>query len=194
MMWGTHQGGLELRQEGGETRLLGRFPYGVETVLQEGGRGQPELREQFAPRAFAMRIEHRDRNIHLLSGHDFARPLASLGSGSLDLAETDEALTFEARIAPTMLKASYVADLMAAIDARLTIGISPGFRIARDLPDAETVERQGKAVLRTVRHAFLEEISIVTRPAYPQAQIEARSWSPGSERRTPSNHRNRWRL
>ena len=194
MLWGTHQGGLELRQEGGETRLLGRFPYGVETVLQEGGNGHPELRERFAPRAFAARLEHRDRNIHLLSGHDFGKPLASLGSGSLELAEDDDALTFEARIASNMLKASYVADLMAAIDARLTVGISPGFRIARDLPEAETIERQGKAVLRTVRHALLEEISIVTRPAYPQAQIEARSWSPGTASKPQPTYRNRWRL
>lgn len=192
MLWATQPGGLELRQEGGETRLLGRFPYGVETVLQEAGPGQPELREVFAPRAFSMRVEHRDRNIPLLAGHDMNRPIASLGAGSLKLDETDEALTFEARIAPSMAKASYVADLMAGIQAGLTIGVSPGFRVARDLPDAETIARRGKAVLRTVHHALLEEISIVTRPAYPQAQVEARSWSQGVVRPAP-NHRNRWR-
>jgi len=204
MLWATQPGGLELRQEGGETRLLGRFPYNVETVLREAGPGQPELREVFAPKAFALRVERRDRNIRLLAGHDMSRPIAAIGAGSLDLDETEEALTFEARIDPVMAKASYVADLMATIRAGLTIGVSPGFRVASDLPDAETVEPRGAVVLRTVRHALLEEISIVTRPAYPQAQVEARSWTattprpqggnaPLQHREIRQQHLTRWR-
>lgn len=33
MLHGGHLGGLELRREGGETRLSGSFPYGRETTL-----------------------------------------------------------------------------------------------------------------------------------------------------------------
>ena len=179
MLWAAYQAGLELRTEGGETRLSGRFPYGRETVLREAGKAGPELREVFAPRAFGMRVDRRDRNVHLLAGHDFTKPMASFGSGTLDLTDTDDALLLEARITPDMGTVSYVADMLASIRAGLTVGLSPGFRIISSLPAAESIQRSGNVVLRTVKDAFLEEISIVTRPAYPEAQVEARCWQPG---------------
>jgi uncharacterized protein len=181
MLYGAHQVGLELRTEGGETRLSGRFPYGRETVLREAGNGTPELREVFAPRAFAMRLDHRSRNIHLLAGHDFAKPMASLGAGTLVLTETDEELVIEARIDPVLANVSYMVDVLAGIRAGLTVGLSPGFRIADSLPGAEVITRIGNTVLRTIKDAHLEEISIVTRPAYPDAQVEARCWQPGGQ-------------
>ena len=192
MLWAGHQSGLELRTEGGETRLLGRFPYGRETVLREAGQGGPELREVFAPKAFAMRVEAQAMEIHLLSGHDFAKPMASRLAGTLTLTDTPEALMLEARIDPALAGVTYVTDILAGIRAGLTIGISPGFRVERSLPDAEVITRTGNSVLRTVNHAHLEEISIVTRPAYPDAQIEARSWTCPivKARRNPMN---RWR-
>ena len=191
MLWAGHQSGLELRTEGGQTRLLGQFPYGRETVLREAGQGQPELREVFAPKAFAMRVDHRGHNIHLLAGHDFAKPLASLGAGTLTLTDTPEALVLEARIDPALANVTYVSDILAGIRAGLTIGISPGFRLA-SVAGAEEVRRSGNTVLRTVHLAQLEEVSIVTRPAYPAAQIEARSWRCPTiiDKRNPSY---RWR-
>lgn len=77
MLWATQSGALELRKEGGETRLSGRFPYGRETILRPAGPGGPELREVFAPRAFATGMQN--RNVYLLAGHDFAKPMASIG-------------------------------------------------------------------------------------------------------------------
>ena len=192
MLWAGHQSGLELRTEGGETRLLGRFPYGRETVLREAGQGGPELREVFAPKAFAMRVEAQALDIHLLSGHDFSKPMASRLAGTLTLTDTPDALLLEARIDPALANVTYVTDILAGIRAGLTIGISPGFRVASSLPGAEVITRDGNSVLRTVNHALLEEISIVTRPAYHHAQIEARSWTCPivKERRNPMN---RWR-
>ncbi len=181
MLWGLHIDGLEVREEGGETRLSGRFPYGQETVLREAGDGGPELREVFAPRAFGMHVNHQNRNVHLLAGHDFAKPLASVGAGTLDLSDTPDALLIEARIVPALSGVSYIADLVAGIRAGLVPGVSPGFRVVRSLPNAETVERRGNVILRTIREALLEEVSIVTRPAYPQSQIEARSWQCAQE-------------
>ena len=178
MLWAAYQAGLELRTEGGETRLSGRFPYGRETVLREAGNGGPELREVFAPGAFKARAM---RNVHLLAGHDFAKPIASLSAGTLTLTDTDDALVIEARIDPVMAHVSYMMDVLAGIRAGLTIGISPGFRVAESLPGAEAIQRKGNTVLRTINAATLEEISIVTRPAYPDAQVEARCWQPGGE-------------
>ncbi|MGC9448573.1 HK97 family phage prohead protease [Cereibacter johrii] len=195
MLWGSHLGGLELRSEGGETRLLGRFPYGRETVLREARSGTPELREVFAPRAFRMRVEHRNRNIMALAGHDFAKPLASLATHTLDMEDTEDALLVEIRIKPEIAAASYCRDILAGVRAGLTVGLSPGFRVASD-PAAEVIQRQGNVVRREVRTALLEEISIVTRPAYPQAQIEARCWSADGTmpRPTAPHHLKRWRL
>ncbi|MEQ9257505.1 MAG: HK97 family phage prohead protease [Roseovarius sp.] len=172
MLWGAHNGSLELRTEGGETRLRATFPYGEIAVLADGGRFGRERQEVFAPRAFAERIAS-DEDIHLLAGHDFDKPLASRAAGSLTVTETDQALTMEARITPEMAEVSYARDFLNAHAAGLVRGLSPGFRVR---PGGERVEERGKAILRTITAADLIEISAVTRPAYPKAQIEARSW------------------
>lgn len=177
MLWGAHVGSLELRTEGGETRLRATFPYGRETVLAERvGMGR-ERREMIAARAFADRIE-RGEDVHFLSGHDFNKPLASRSAGTLTLTESADALTVEATISADMGQVSYVRDFLSAHAAGLVRGLSPGFRVR---PGGETVEERGNAILRTITAADLIEISAVTKPAYPQAQIEARNWQPIGE-------------
>ena len=177
MLWGANIGSLELRTEGGEIRLRAIFPYGRETVLAEGlGRGR-ERREMIAPRAFSDRLE-RGEDVHFLSGHDFNKPLASRSAGTLELTDTDDALSVEATISADMRQVSYVRDFLSAHAAGLVSGLSPGFRVR---PGGETVEERGDAILRTINKADLIEISAVTKPAYPQAQIEARSWQPTGE-------------
>jgi HK97 family phage prohead protease len=192
MLWGAHQGDLELRETGGEIRLSGRFPYATQTTLREAQRGQPELREVFAPRAFSVQSE--PRAIYLLSGHDMAKPLASTTNGTLQMVEDEAALSFEAVISPDLASVSHVHDIIAQVRAGLTGGISPGFRVPEG---GETVTRQSGAILRTILRAALQEISIVTRPAYPQTQIEARSWDPlrsaASDRTGLQRTLNRWR-
>lgn len=174
MLWGAHIGGLELRTEGGETRLRATFPYGRETVLAGNiGTGR-ERREVIAPRAFAPRIEDGE-DVHFLAGHDFNRPLASRSAGTLTLTDTDDALTIEATIGADTAGVTWVRDFIAAHGAGLVRGLSPGFRVR---PGGETVEERGDAILRTIRAADLIEISAVTKPAYPAAQIEARNWQP----------------
>lgn len=171
MMWAAPFGRLELRGEGGDTRLRGRFPYGAATVLSAG---PPERRERFAPRAFAARIAAGD-DIRLLVGHDFGKPLASRAAGSLTLQDDDEALTFEAVLPQALRAAPYVADVLAAHAAGLITGLSPGFRVP---PGGDAVQRDGDGLTRTVRMADLIELSVVSAPAYPTAQVEARNWTP----------------
>ncbi|MCB1349300.1 MAG: HK97 family phage prohead protease [Maritimibacter sp.] len=185
MLWGGHGGGLELRREGGgNVTLSGSFPYNKPAVLTDGGRNGRPRKERIASRAFRYRVERPTEEIHFLVGHDYGRPLASRLAGSLRITETDDSLSFDILIEPDLQQATYVRDFLAAHDAGLVRGVSPGFRIppARVAPNAETVEEEdpaeGMAIIRTVHEALLYELSAVTRPAYPEAQIEARSWEP----------------
>ncbi|WP_371170690.1 HK97 family phage prohead protease [Aliiroseovarius sp. 2305UL8-7] len=186
MLVGFSNGGLEMRMEGGETRLSGRFPYNKRAVLSDGGRTGRPRKESIASRAFAYRVDKPDEDIHLLSGHDYGKPLASRGAGTLDLRDTDDALIFEARISEEMREVSYVRDALSALSAGLIAGISPGFRLPpkRRVEKPETITDEGmdpkngafNAIIRTVNIALLYELSLVTRPAYDETQIEMRSW------------------
>ncbi|SIT81888.1 HK97 family phage prohead protease [Pontibaca methylaminivorans] len=183
MLWGAAIGGLEVRSEGGATRLRATFPYGTTADLAPG------RAEMFAPRAFAARIEAGEE-IHLLAGHSYDRPLASTTAGNLILRDGDEALTLEATIEGGT---SWARDFLAAHEAGLIRGLSPGFRVDQG---GERIERRRNGVLRTITAASLFEVSAVTRPAYPQAQIEARAWETHQDRqpvRGPAYHLNRWR-
>ena len=182
MLWGASLGALELRSEGGETRLRATFPYGAETELAPG------RLEVIAPRAFRGRIEAGE-DIHLLAGHDYEKPLASRAAGNLTLTDTDSALVIEARIDGGT---SWARDFLAAHASGLIRGLSPGFRVP---VGGEKVEQRGAGLLRTVTRADLFEVSAVTVPAYPAAQIEARSWQAGAERPDAGLRRtlSRWR-
>lgn len=183
MLWGASLGGLELRSEGGATHLRAAFPYGAETELAPG------RREVVAPRAFAARIEAGE-DIHLLAGHDYEKPLASRAAGTLTLTDTDTALMLEARIDSGT---SWARDFLAAHASGLIRGLSPGFMVQ---PGGDRVESRGAGLLRTVTRADLFELSAVTVPAYPQAQIEARAWETHQARqpvRGAVHPFNRWR-
>lgn len=181
MLWGAPIT-LEVRAEGGATRLSGRFPYGAETALGTG------RRERFAPGAFRSRIMAGE-NIFLLAGHDPEKPLASTEAGSLTLRDDEDALHIEARVAPTT---SWAQDALAALAAGLTKGLSPGFRVPAG---GDTVTRSAEGLLRTVTQADLFEVSLVTRPAYDAAQLAARSWTlaKGVGADNAFSHLRRWR-
>lgn len=181
MLWGAYGSALELRTEGGATRLRASFPYGAEAELAPG------RREVIASRAFAARIEAGE-DIHLLSGHDFGKPLASRAASTLTLTDTDAALVVEARIDAGT---SWARDFLAAHASGLIRGLSPGFRVA---PGGERIESRGNTLLRTVTAAALFELSAVTRPAYDGAQIEARCWQAPAQTAPGAAHPlNRWR-
>ncbi|MEO1318346.1 MAG: HK97 family phage prohead protease [Pseudomonadota bacterium] len=156
---------FELRGAGdGGAALSGRFPYGVETELAAG------KREVFAPHALEVRGA-----IYLLVQHRIETPLASTVAGSLTVRNEPDALTFEAAISREVAETSHGRDALALIRSGLAVGLSPGFRVE---PGGERIERRGDHVLRTVTSALLAELSIVTRPAYDTAAVEARSWQP----------------
>ena len=184
MLWGGVAGGaLELRRlDGGRVRVAGAFPYNNPAEL---GRGRVEV---IASRAFGARIAAGE-DVHFLAQHDFAQPLASRSAGTLELRDDEDALRFEAEIDGGT---SWSRDFLAAHEAGLVRGVSPGFRVA---PDGERVEARGGEVRRTITAAELFELSAVTRAAYPQAQLHARSWQAGQEPHDAGLRRalNRWR-
>lgn len=178
---------IEVRAAGDGSRIIsGSFPYNATATLSAGGglKGGPRPRkERFAKRAFSYAIDDAKRDIALLIGHDFSKVLARKLTGSLKLNDSDDALRFEARISPEAALVSHVSDALNMLAAGLIGGISPGFMVPPKsaVPDAERTEvedpSEGRALIRTITAAVLFELSLVTRPAYSQTQVEARSWS-----------------
>lgn len=195
------QAGLELRAAGdGTRRLKGSFPYGSLAVVHAGGNGQRPRKEQFASKAFSFAVEDLTRDVHLLIGHSFDRPLASRSARTLILSDGDDALDFEAILTPDILRTTWAQDFVAAFAAGLIGGVSPGFRVApADVvpkPEETTDEdpAQGDALIRTIFAAILFELSMVTRPAYPATRADLRAFNPAPGLiLPPANALRRWR-
>lgn len=199
---GAAGGELELRAVGRGKRLTGRFPYNRLAVLSDGGRNGRPRKERFKPRAFEYRVKDPEAEVHLLVGHDYGKPLARKLDGGLKLRDSDDALTFEAAIAPELEGAPFFQDFWAAFLAGLIGGISPGFRLPpeRAVPreEAETVEEEAVnpargmfgALIRSIGAALLFELSLVVLPAYKETEVEARS---GLICPAPKSHLHRWR-
>lgn len=175
-------GHIELRTEGADRVIAGRFPYGRQTELAPG------RREVIEARAFSPAIDAGD-DIRLLAHHNMTTPLASRAAGTLEIRDNDTELSFRATLSAAFSATPYVADFLGALEARLVRGVSPGFRVA---PGGERVERSGDGVLRTITQAVLVELSAVTAPAYSDAELSARSWTP-TPTTAPPLARRRWR-
>lgn len=174
---------LTVRAESDGSRTLsGSFPYNSKATLSDGGRngGRPK-KESIQSGAFDHRLKQDDAEIHLLMGHDFDRPLASRLTDTLDLKSGDKSLDFEAKVTPEVADTSHGRDALALVGAGLAVGVSPGFRVPPQstVSDAEETEdedpSEGNAVIRTIKAALLYELSIVSRPAYEDSEVEARA-------------------
>ncbi len=166
---------LELRARGG--RIFGSFPYGQTATVRDRGRVR---KERIGSRAFRYAVEAEDREVHLLAGHEYGKPLASKRAGSLELEDTAEALNFTATLPPEGSRPSWVRDTVHAVEAGLATGVSPGFRVppASVVPDAvrEVAEPGNPGVyIREVNEALLLELSIVTRPVFQGTSAEVRA-------------------
>lgn len=182
MLWAASSGALEVRSEGGATRLRAVFPYGQATTLAPG------REEVIAARAFSGRVED-GSEMHLLFSHSYDWPLAARSAGNLTVTDTDAALVIDATITGGT---SWARDFLEAHREGLIRGLSPGFRVPAG---GEHIEQRGGAIRRTITRADLFEISAVALPAYPAAQIEARSWETHQDRQPVAvpNYRMRWR-
>ena len=172
-----------MRRQGKRPVIAGRFPYNALAVISNRGRGPNAPRkETIRPGAFDFSLRDESREINLLFGHSFDRPIASRSTGTLVLTDTPEALTFEAEIRPELEEVTHVRDAVAMIEAGMAEGISPGFVVPPSdvVPDAETLvpeEGNESVFIRVLNHLLLVELSIVTRPAYPESQAEIRAFA-----------------
>ncbi len=199
------EGELEIRARGGGRSLSGSFPYNKIATVRDRGRVR---KERFKSRAFswqirefaklqgelneaiaeafedaqrisALREQVERRNVNLLSGHDFNRPMASLRAGTLKLTDSDDALKFEADLPSEARQPTWMRDTVLAVEGGLAGGVSPGFRVppASAVSNAEELipEPGNEAVqIRQINEAILYEISIVSRPAYVETVVEVR--------------------
>ena len=199
---------LEIRARGDRQTLAGRFPYSpgpgrLMATVASGGRVR---KERIAPDAFGWQItefekvqndlaeaikssadqarlellrqEIERRNVHILSGHSYDRPLGDLKSGTATIKSTAAAVDFEVALPEVM--PVYMSDTVAMIRAGLAGGVSPGFRIppASAVASAEVFEPEPGnpgVQVRVIKQAVLHELSIVTRPAYSDTDIDLRA-------------------
>ena len=173
---------LEIRQEGKRRRLKGKFPYGSMATVRDRGRVR---KETFAPYALSFAIRDTSRPIHLLAGHSFDRPIAvraatgSSAASTLTIEDTEDGVEFEAELPPEDELPTYFLDVIRMLDLGLVGGVSPGFSVppASAVPDAEElVPEPGNpgVKIRMIRQAVLHELSLVTRPAYEETEIDLR--------------------
>ena len=156
----------EIRQDG--DGIQGRFFYDVDTVVSDRAetRQSSTRKSRVRPGAFKFALEDETREIQLLMGRDYDRPLGSKLAGTLDLDDGPEALAFRvARLPDT----SYVRDFRAQLEGGAArFGVAPLYRIppAEAVADAVSiVPEAGNAGvnIEVVNEAVLTGLSIVTR-------------------------------
>jgi HK97 family phage prohead protease len=116
--------------------------------------------EEVAPGAFAETLKTAD--VVALVNHDSAMPLARSSRGTLRLSEDERGLRVE--IDP--IDTTYARDLVTAVRAGVVDAMSFGFNVKQDRYE----DRDGK-VVRVIEAVDLHEVSCVTFPANPNADL-----------------------
>ena len=162
----------------------------VETVVADARADAAalELRQE-SPIIMAKRAELAARNMDLLYGHDFNRPLASMLAGTLAVTSDAQALRFDATLPPDDLQPSWMRDAVMAVNAKLVRGLSPGFRVPprSAVPNGEElVPEPGNesVMIRQINQALAGEWSLVTRPAYTDSEIREAGGAHGPQAAT----------
>ena len=199
-------GELEIRAPAGGARILsGRFPYGRTATVRDRGRRR---KERIGPDAFGWQMrefaklqkemgqkiedtidayrlslfqeELERRNVHVLAGHDFNKPLGDMKRGTARVTSTDEALEFEVDLPDEADMPSYMLDAVKEVRTGRAGGISPGYKVPprNVVPNAETtVPEPGNpgVDIRVVNQAVLYEVSVVSRPVYGSTDVDLRA-------------------
>lgn len=169
--------GLEIRAKNKSPVIRGLFNYSENATLADRGTVR---KEQILPGAFSFSINAPDRDVHLLVGHSYDKPVASKQAGTLEFNDSEEFLEFFATIPPGAERATHITDLLIMLGAGLIKGVSPGFRVPpKDVvPNAEKlIPEPGNpgVMIRQLFQLVLYELSLVTLPAYRESQAELRA-------------------
>ena len=198
-------GTLEIRQENGASVLRGKFPYGTLATVRNQGR---DRKERIGPDAFGWQIREfaklqtemsgviqgtinrarleileeqlERRNVHILSGHDYSKPLGDMKRGTARVTSNAESLDFEVDLPDEADMPTYMLDAVKQVRTGRAGGLSPGFYIPpRDVvANAERLipEPGNPSVsIREVLQAIMPEMSIVSRPAYGSTTVDLRA-------------------
>ena len=213
---------LEIRARGGGPgSLFGRFKYsqgpgrGLATISDRGKirkeriagdafgwqmRAFEKLMQEMGDvvksgveaRLEVLRQEIERRNVHILSGHSYDKPLGSLKSGA-KIISTKDAVEFEVDLPAEADRPSYMRDTVAMIRAGLAGGVSPGFRVPPASAVKNAVEFEPEAgnpgvQVRVINQAVLHELSIVSRAAYSETEVHVRAFDTAR----PARRRRLW--
>ena len=183
--------------------MHGRLAYGQTATISDRGRVRKErlgpdalgwqmrefaklqeqmqtmLAETFAEARRQLEEQLERRNVHVLSGHDFGKPLGDLKGRTARVTSNADYLDFEVDLPDAADMPTYMQDVVKEVRTGRAGGISPGFRVPPKsaVPNAETfIPEPGNpdVMIRIVNEAVMPEISIVTRPVYP-SRIEVRA-------------------
>ena len=160
-----------------------------EKLMQEMG---DVVKSGVEARLEVLRQEIERRNVHILSGHSYDKPLGSLKSGA-KIISTKKSLEFEIDLPPEADQPTHMVDTVRMIRAGLAGGVSPGFRVppASVVANAEGFEPEAGnpgVQVRVINQAVLHELSIVTRPAYTETEIDVRAFDTAR----PARRRRLW--
>ena len=211
-------GELELRQVNGASVLSGSFKYNTLGTVRNQGRSR---KEKVGPDAFGWQLREfaklqdemsamlqttidrarlevleeqlERRNVHILSGHDFGKPLGDMKRGTARVTSNNESLDFEVDLPDEMDMPTYFLDTIKEIRTGRAGGLSPGFYLPPRgvVPNAETLipEPGNPGVsIRVINQAVMPEMSIVSRPVYGSTSVDLRAeemdvlavWTPRS--------------
>jgi HK97 family phage prohead protease len=123
--------------------------------------------ETIAPGAFRSALAQPGADILLLWQHDSARPLARRRAGSLTVREDERGLAFDAELADTQP----ARDALELIRSGIVTQMSFSFIVGRDM----WTQRDGVPHRRVLEVKELDEISLVTWPAYTATEAQARA-------------------
>jgi len=162
---------IRLRQDG--QGLEGAFYYDTDHVVADRAARIPELlevrqastrKERVRPGAFRFALDDPSREVSVLMGRDYGKPLASKLAGSVEFDDGPDALRFSI---PTLPAVGYVEEFRRLLTSGAAVfGVAPLFRLP-PIPDAmELQAEEGNAdvLIRIIREAVLTAIAIVTRP------------------------------
>ena len=118
------------------------------------------------------------RDTHLLVGHDFNRPVASMTGGNLRIRHTPDAVEIEADIGAVGEEPSWIEDAVKSVRRGGTTGVSPGFQVPATKGSERFIpEPNGPSMIREIVDAVAYEYSLVSRPSYANSAVDVRAES-----------------